>query len=124
MRTGGSWPMDGCFQANPMRTPSLPEAWLQRGMLVSSRAGSQHLSPGGGCLRRRCPGLISPLEDLDDDHASSAVRAWRSGFLRFGRRIVGSRWFDREQPACAFEMVFAGTAGEQAVMTYAVEPFG
>ena len=46
VRTGGFWPMDGCFWADQMRTSSLPEARLQRGMLVSSRAGSQRLSPG------------------------------------------------------------------------------
>ena len=65
--------------------------------------------------------MISPLEDLDDDHVSPA--AWWSGFVRFGRRIVGSRR-RREQLAGAFEVVLAGIAGEQTVVTDAVEPFG
>ena len=66
--------------------------------------------------------MISPLEDLDDDHVSPAAWAWWSGFVRFGRRIVGSRWRDREQLAGAFEVVLAGIAGEQTVVTDAVEP--
>ena len=67
--------------------------------------------------------MISPLEDLDDDHVAPAAWTWRSGFVRFDRRIIGSRR-RREQLAGAFEVVLAGIAGEQTVVTDAVEPFG
>ena len=65
---------------------------------------------------------LSPAgEHLDDDHASAAARAWRAEVVWFHRWIVHGGRRDREQFASEREAGLAGAAGEQAVVTDAME---
>lgn len=54
----------------------------------------------------------------------TAAWAWRSGICRFDREVGSGRWRYREQLAGAFQAVRARAAGEQAIVTDAVEAFG
>ena len=63
-----------------------------------------------------------PFEPLDDDHASAAARARRADVSRFFRSVVFRRRSDVQQFARECEAGLAGGAGEQPIVTDAVEP--
>lgn len=70
---------------------------------------------------RRCAGLTLALEGFYDDHAPAAAGAWRPYVVRLGPRVGRRGRCNTEQLAYSFEMRLAGGAGEQAVVTDAVE---
>ena len=65
--------------------------------------------------------MLPAFEGLDDEHAPAATRAWRTGVFRLHGRCLDGGWRDPEQFTGAFEMRLAGGAGEQAIVTDAVE---
>ena len=89
---------------------------------MSGRAGSRRKVPGWGDRAWRAARQIPAVDDLDDDHGPAAARAWRARMRRFGGRLVWGGRREREQLAGAFEVGFAGAAGEQAIVADAVEP--
>ena len=62
-----------------------------------------------------------PLEDLDDDHAAAAAGAWRAELGRRGGVLDLSARRRIEQCASAGDIVFAAGAGEEAIVTDAME---
>src|ERR1700730_3724981 len=83
-----------------------------------SRAGSRRHRPGWCGTNRRRARLHPTLEDLDDDHAPATARtgwSWIGWFSRFNCRR------HREQLPDAGDIGLAAGAGEQAVVSNAVE---
>jgi hypothetical protein len=70
---------------------------------------------------RAVASLPPRFEQLDDDHASAAARAWRAEVSRFFRNVVIGRRRDAQQSAREREAGLAGAAGEEAVVPDAME---
>src|SRR4249920_2640408 len=95
------------------------------------RRGSWHRGADPGIGRRRRAGCGASLEGLDDNHAATATRAWRAmvcgktgGRVRvvLYRRVDLRHWGGHQHPG-ARDVGLAAGAGEQPVVTDAVEPF-
>ena len=67
------------------------------------------------------PWRCTALEDLDDDHATAAAWTVRLGLIGGGSGGLAFRFCNGEQRTRACDVVGAGTAGEQAVVTDAVK---
>ena len=92
--------------------------------------------PDPGIGRWRAAGCAASLEGLDDDHAATATRAWRAMVLHEAGTAGGRvcvvmlyRGIDRrrghgDQFSGARDIGLAGGAGEQPVVSDAVEPLG
>src|SRR3712207_6869182 len=87
------------------------------------RAGSRHSGPGTGGRRWRGARPGGTAEDLDDDHAAAAARAWRTRTRLRGRRGCFGlrRRRHAEQLPGPRDIGLAAGAGEQAVVADAVE---
>ena len=86
-----------------------------------------------GIGRRRAARCAAALEDLDDDHAAAAARAWRAMVCRGAGGSVGvvalaggsTAGIGRgDQLSGARDIGLAAGAGEQPVVADAVEPLG
>src|SRR6202011_1083461 len=84
-----------------------------------------------GIGRRRGAGCSGALEGPDDNHAATATRAWRAmvccgagGWVRLValHRRIGHRHGHCDQFSGTRDILLAGGAGEQPVVTDAVEP--
>src|SRR6202045_1907093 len=93
--------------------------------------GSWHRGPDPGIGRRRGAGCSGALEGPDDNHAATATRAWRAmvccgagGWVRLVacHRRIGHRHGHGDQFSGTRDILLAGGAGEQPVVTDAVEP--
>src|SRR5256885_11311492 len=80
--------------------------------------------PDMGTVRRRAAWCGATLEDLDNDHAAAATRAWRAvvcrgaaglvGVFVFCRRVFRER--DGDQLSCACGVGLSTGAGQQGLM--------
>jgi len=61
------------------------------------------------------------LKDFDDDHATTAAWTLRFAVIDGGGGGLAFRFWNGQQFTCPSDGVGAGTAGEQAIMTDAVE---
>src|SRR3954462_15121017 len=85
-----------------------------------------------GLWRRRAARCRAALEELDDDHAAAATRAWRAMVCRGAGGLIGvfvlGRWIWRQRPGDQLpgscDIGLATGAGEQPVVADAVEALG
>ena len=87
----------------------------------SGRAGSRGAPPGRRSGRWWRTGLTPAFKNLDDDHATTAARAWRAYLEWFGWYIDDGQRRDSEQLARSLETDLSGPAGEQAVVSDTVK---
>jgi len=127
-------PGDGAVVALSARRGSFRRVWRRDRPIVEAaglrreaeagRAGSRRHHSGwqAQARRRACPG--GRLEDLDDDHATAAARAWWPWIGGRVRCRRPGRHRDREKLAGPCDIGLAARAGEQTVMADAVKALG